>query len=43
MVRGPEINRYSIDGEVRCWTGESHEVTSPVCVTRDGTSTRGMR
>jgi len=33
---------YLIDGEVRRWTGESQEVTSPVCVTRDGTTARRL-
>lgn len=33
---------YLIDGEVRQWTGESHEVTSPICVTRGGSTERRL-
>jgi glyceraldehyde-3-phosphate dehydrogenase (NADP+) len=36
----PDGNRYLIDGEVRRWSGECHEVTSPICVTRDGVTER---
>lgn len=36
----PNGNLYLVDGEVRRWTGESQEVTSPVCVTRDGATAR---
>ena len=38
----PGGDLYLIDGEVRRWTGESHEVTSPVCVTRDGATARRL-
>jgi len=38
----PRGDLYLIDGEVRRWTGESHEVTSPVCVIRDGTIARRL-
>jgi glyceraldehyde-3-phosphate dehydrogenase (NADP+) len=31
---------YLIDGEVRRWTAECTDVTSPVCVTRDGVTSR---
>jgi len=33
---------YLVDGEVRRWTGDSREVTSPICVTRDGTTARRL-
>jgi glyceraldehyde-3-phosphate dehydrogenase (NADP+) len=34
---------YLVDGEIRGWTGECNEVTSPVCVTRGGvTERRGL-
>ena len=33
---------YLVDGEVRRWTGESQEVTSPVCVTRNGAVARRL-
>ncbi|HEX7598640.1 MAG TPA: aldehyde dehydrogenase family protein, partial [Polyangia bacterium] len=36
----PDGDLYLVDGEVRRWTGDSHEVTSPVCVTRDGATAR---
>ena len=32
----PDGTLYLIDGEVRRWTGATSEVTSPVCVVRDG-------
>jgi glyceraldehyde-3-phosphate dehydrogenase (NADP+) len=38
----PHGDLYLIDGEVRRWTGESQEVTSPVCVTRDGATARRL-
>jgi glyceraldehyde-3-phosphate dehydrogenase (NADP+) len=33
---------YLIDGEIRRWSGDSREVTSPVCVTRDGKTERRL-
>jgi glyceraldehyde-3-phosphate dehydrogenase (NADP+) len=33
---------HLVDGEVRRWTGETQEVTSPVCVTRDGRTERRL-
>jgi glyceraldehyde-3-phosphate dehydrogenase (NADP+) len=33
---------YLIDGEVRRWPGESHAVTSPICVTSDGVTDRRL-
>src|SRR5512143_3562096 len=33
---------YLVDGEVRRWTGESRPVTSPVCVTKGGTTERRL-
>ena len=36
----PHGDLYLVDGEVRRWTGDSREVTSPVCVTRDGVTGR---
>jgi len=33
---------YLVDGEVRRWAGEAQEVTSPVCVTRDGRTERRL-
>jgi len=38
----PDGDLYLVDGEVRRWAGESHEVTSPVCVTRDGATRRRL-
>jgi glyceraldehyde-3-phosphate dehydrogenase (NADP+) len=32
----PDGTLYLVDGEVRRWTGATSEVTSPVCVIRDG-------
>jgi glyceraldehyde-3-phosphate dehydrogenase (NADP+) len=32
----PDGTLYLVDGEVRRWTGATSEVTSPVCVVRDG-------
>ncbi len=32
----PHGELYLVDGEVRRWTGDSHAVTSPVCVAKDG-------
>jgi len=32
----PDGTLYLVDGEVRRWTGAMSEVTSPVCVVRDG-------
>ncbi len=31
---------YLVDGEIRRWTGDTHEVTSPICVMRDGITER---
>jgi glyceraldehyde-3-phosphate dehydrogenase (NADP+) len=36
----PDGDLYLVDGEVRRWTGDSHEVTSPICVARDGVTAR---
>ena len=36
----PDGDLYLVDGEVRRWTGDSREVTSPICVTRDGVTAR---
>jgi glyceraldehyde-3-phosphate dehydrogenase (NADP+) len=38
----PDGELYLVDGEVRRWTGDSHDVTSPVCVTRDGATNRRL-
>jgi glyceraldehyde-3-phosphate dehydrogenase (NADP+) len=32
----PHGDLYLIDGEVRCWTGSTDEVRSPVCVEQEG-------
>jgi len=36
----PDGDRYLVDGELRRWAGECTEVTSPICVTRSGATTR---
>ena len=36
----PDGDLYLVDGELRRWTGESVEVTSPVCMARDGKTER---
>ncbi len=38
----PDGALYLVDGEVRRWTGESHPVTSPVCVSKSGTIERRL-
>src|SRR5512147_3264280 len=38
----PDGALYLVDGEVRRWTGESHAVTSPVCVSKSGTIERRL-
>jgi glyceraldehyde-3-phosphate dehydrogenase (NADP+) len=38
----PDGMLYLVDGEVRRWAGESHEVTSPVCVAAGGRTERRL-
>jgi aldehyde dehydrogenase family protein len=38
----PDGALYLVDGEVRRWTGDSHAVTSPVCVATGGTIERRL-